>query len=156
MSEPRFLSDHMLARLGRWLCFLGYDSALAGKDMADDLRLMEKALREGRILLTRDTRLPEVRGLRKIVLREQSFEGQLKRVAAEAGLKADPARLFTRCTLCNLELEAESRERALAEAPAKVRELDTRFFRCPGCRRLYWSGTHVARAVETLRGMGLL
>lgn len=150
-AEPRFLADCMLGKVARWLAILGYDSAYARPEEGDDRALQERARREGRVLLTRDTRIPEVRGLRMIVLREQRFEEQLRRVVREAGLAPDPARLFSRCTECNRALEPVAREAVLAELPPKVRELPTEFKRCPGCARLYWRGSHTDRTVAALR-----
>ncbi|MFC1679316.1 Mut7-C RNAse domain-containing protein [Elusimicrobiota bacterium] len=156
MTEPRFLADCMLAKVARWLAFLGYDSAFATKDDHEDLELLRRAQREGRVFLTRDTKIPDVPGLRKIVIREQGFEEQLERVLEELELDPDPARFFTRCTLCNLVLEPVAREDVLEELPPKVRDLDTSFHRCPKCRRLYWAGTHIARTLEKLRAKGIV
>ncbi|MFH1726143.1 MAG: Mut7-C RNAse domain-containing protein [Elusimicrobiota bacterium] len=155
-GRPKFLADCMLAKVARWLAFLGYDSAFATKSDHDDIGLLERAQREGRVFLTRDTKIPDVSGLRKIVIREQRFEDQLKRVIDDLGLAPDPALFFTRCTLCNRPLAAVRREEVLDKIPPKVRGLKTSFYRCPSCRRLYWSGTHVARAAQKLRAAGIL
>jgi len=155
-DEPKFLADCMLGKLARWLVILGYDAAFATGAETDDLKLLERAKAEGRIFLTRDTRIPEIQGLRKLVLPEPGFETQLKRVLRETGLKADPARFFTRCTLCNAPLDEVAREEVVSEIPEKVLELDTAFFRCPKCRRLYWSGSHVERTLCKLRKAGIL
>lgn len=145
----------MLAKLARWLAFLGYDARRAADDEVDDAVLMEAARREGRVLLTRDRRMPPVKGLTVLVLREEAFEAQLAEVLAALKLKPDPARFFTRCSLCAARLEEVRREDVLSELPEKVRAYDTRFTRCPACRRLYWSGTHVERALALLAKLGL-
>src|SRR3990172_9336984 len=54
-GDARFIADSMLGRLATWLRILGYDT-LYFRD-AQDGRLVALARREGRILLTRDTRL---------------------------------------------------------------------------------------------------
>lgn len=154
--EPTFLLDRMLGRVAKWLLLLGYDAAFAGRQEEGDFDLAYRARQEGRILLTRDTRIPPFAGLRLLVLREQRFEDQLRRVFAEFGLRAEPGRLFSRCTECNLAVRPLQREGALPRVPEKVRTLDTRFYECPGCRRVYWSGTHVGNTIEKLRAMGLL
>jgi uncharacterized protein with PIN domain len=146
----------MLGKLARWLLILGYDTAWARGADPGDLFLLERARREDRILLTRDARIPEVKGLRKIVLRSQRFEEQLRQVLAALSLKPDPARLFQRCTLCNVAIEAVAREAVLAELPEKVRSMDTDFFRCPSCRRLYWAGTHVENTLAKLKEAGII
>ncbi len=50
--EPRFMVDIKVGRLARWLRAMGYDAALfTGRDDSDMVRT---ALKEGRIVLTRD------------------------------------------------------------------------------------------------------
>ena len=155
MSEPRFLADSMLGKLARWLILLGYDARYAQAKGETDLELLEQAHREGRIFLTRDAKIPEVAGLRKILVRPTRFEQQLAHVLRTLGLKPDRAKLFSRCTYCNLPLEALAREEALPLVPPLVRELQTPFFRCPKCARMYWTGTHTERAIKKLDSLGL-
>jgi len=155
MSEPRFLADSMLGKLARWLVMLGYDAAFGGGDGCPDSALLEQAQKEGRVFLTRDTRIPEVAGLRKLVVRSQRFEEQLRFVLEEMGLRPERSRLFTRCTYCNRLLESVPRPEALALVPPLVRELRSDFWRCPGCRRMYWNGTHTQRTVAKLERWGL-
>jgi uncharacterized protein len=145
----------MLGKLARWLAILGYDAKFAGVDGRSDLELLRQAQSEGRIFVTRDRGIPDVAGLRKVVILEQDFEAQLRRLAAELSLKPEPARLFSRCGYCNEPLEALTRDEALPLVPPKVRTLDTPFWRCRTCGRLYWNGTHTDRVVETLRRLGL-
>src|SRR5579884_4221436 len=148
MSEPKFLLDSMLGKLARWLVLLGYDARWAGVDGRSDLELLEEAHREGRVFVTRDTKIPDVAGLTKIVVRPQRFEEQLTLVLRALSLKPDLARLFTRCTYCNEPLAVVPRERALPRVPPLVRELDTPFFECPKCARVYWNGTHTERTIK--------
>ncbi|HXS99301.1 MAG TPA: Mut7-C RNAse domain-containing protein [Elusimicrobiota bacterium] len=145
--EPRFLVDAMLGKLARWLVLLGYDAAFAGVDGRSDLELLRQAQREGRTFVTKDRRIPEVAGLPVIVLTGKDFEEQLRELA----LKPDPARLFSRCTDCNVPLASLSREEALPLVPPKVKALDTPFWRCPKCGKLFWNGTHTDRIIATLR-----
>jgi len=147
--QPRFLADAMLGKLARWLILLGFDAAYAAPGRSD-LELLEQAHREGRVFLTRDTKIPDVTGLRKIVIRDQGFEAQLRHVQKELQLTLDKSRLFTRCTYCNEPLATLTREEALPLVPPLVRELDTPFFRCPKCARVYWNGTHTERALKRL------
>lgn len=154
-EEPKFLADSMLGKLARWLILLGYDACFVRADGRADLELLEQAHREGRVFLTRDTKIPEVAGLRKLVLREQRFEEQLAHVLRELALKPNRKRLFTRCTYCNELLKTVLREEALPQVPPLVRSLRTDFFRCPSCLRFYWNGTHTERTVKKLARMGL-
>ncbi len=144
----------MLGKLARWLILLGYDAAFDSQGRSD-LELLELAHREGRVFLTRDAKIPDVSGLRKLVLREERFEAQLTRVAKELALRPDPGRLFSRCTYCNRALDKIPREAALPLVPPLVRSLDTDFFRCPSCERVYWRGTHTERTIKKLQRLGL-
>lgn len=154
-DAPRFLVDAMLGKLARWLALLGYDAVFAGGDGRADLDLLKEAQREGRIFVTRDQGVPEVAGVRKVIIRHARWEEQLRQLAAELSLRPDPALLFTRCGDCNAPLDALTREEALPLVPPKVRTLETPFRRCPSCRRLFWNGTHTERILQTLRDLGL-
>ncbi|MEK7858567.1 MAG: Mut7-C RNAse domain-containing protein [Elusimicrobiota bacterium] len=153
--EPRFLADSMLGKLARWLVLLGYDVRFAGVDGRSDLELLEQAHREGRVFLTRDRKIPSVRNLRMVLVREQHLEAQLLRVLSEMGLKPDRKRIFTRCTCCNELLSPLTREEALPLVPPLVKTLETPFFRCPTCRRVYWNGTHTERTEKRLEKLGV-
>ena len=154
MAEPKFFADCMLCKLAKWLALMGYDSRFAGAGERGDLELVGEAKKEGRIFLTRDGKIPDVRGVRKIVIKEKRLEEQLRRVLRELGLKPDRRRFFTRCAACNAVLEPAPREEALKAVPPRVREHAVEFFRCPACARLYWSGTHVENTLKKMEQMG--
>lgn len=147
-GAPRFAVDAMLGRLALWLRLLGFDAFYEAD--VDDAALARRALDEGRILLTRDRALAEawtVPGL-TLVASEDSRE-QLREVARRFGLAAH-ARPFSRCSRCNAELEPASREAVLADVPPRVAATHVGFLRCPGCRRVYWEGSHVERMRRVL------
>ena len=60
IEEPRFLVDVPLQRLGRWLRAAGYDSEFA-EDFNSEYYLLRKAINEGRLLLTQNPDLAELR-----------------------------------------------------------------------------------------------
>jgi uncharacterized protein len=140
----------MLGKVARWLVLMGYDAAYAARGLTD-AQLVEQAQKEGRIFLTKDMKIPDVAGVKKIIVRESAFESQLRRVFQEARLKWDPSRFFTRCTYCNKPLEPVAREEALPLVPPKVHTLETTFSRCPDCKKMYWQGTHTQRTVDSLK-----
>ncbi|MFA6004296.1 MAG: Mut7-C RNAse domain-containing protein [Elusimicrobiota bacterium] len=154
-TEPRFLVDSMLGKVARWLVMMGYDAAFAGTDGRADCELLAQAQKEGRIFLTRDAKIVKVAGVKVVVVGSQRFESQLRCVFKELGLRPDPKRFFTRCTYCNQALESVPREEAAALVPPLVRDLPTDFWRCSGCQRMYWQGTHTQRAVERIKKLGL-
>ncbi len=144
----------MLGNLARWLLLMGFDAAYAGAKGETDAELLRWASREGRVFRTMDRSIPPVRGLRQIVISEKALDQQLKRVFRELRLKPNLSRLFSRCTFCNAPLDPMSREEALPLVPPLVRKIQTEFYRCPACRRVYWRGTHTTRTIEKLKRWG--
>lgn len=150
-NDLRFLCDEMLVGLGRWLRIAGYDTAIA-KRGCRDRDLVEQARDEGRILLTRDRRLVEIRRAnnRTIVLEGNDIdacaEELVRRLSVDWAL--DP---LSRCTLCNTRLELADR-RLLDTLPPRIRGLGSTVHVCPQCGRLYWEGGHVRRMRRRLAG----
>lgn len=148
-APPRFAADAMLGRLARWLRALGFDTTLEGD--GSDERLVRRAAREGRVILTRDRRLPEEWRVRPVVvLSSDDPEAQLRALARRYDL-AGRARPFTRCTRCNAPLETPEPEDVARRVPEAVRRRTRRFLRCPACRRIYWAGSHTRRMERRLR-----
>jgi hypothetical protein len=136
---PRFVCDVMLGRLARWLRALGCDTAY--DHAADDPELIRRALRERRILVTRDTRITAPESLRLVLLRANDTPAQLRDLVGALGLGKHPG-LLKRCLVCNTRLRAATAEEVDARAPDHVRSSQRDFLACPGCGRVYWPGTH--------------
>ena len=101
----------MLGRLARWLRLIGYDT-LYYPHIEDSL-ILRIAREEDRTLLTRDTRLVKVRGLKDFLLLKENdpFE-QLKNVISTFSLishstlgKSLNIQELCRCSLCNQVLD---------------------------------------------------
>lgn len=153
-----FLADTMLGRLARWLRLLGYDTAYSR--VLPDSDLIVQLLREGRWLLTRDGYLARRRAVRNRVtlLRSDSVDDQLRQLRAELRIEltlGDGNQ--PRCAACNLVLEPVAPEAAASRVPPYVAGHFSAFAQCPGCRRVYWPGTHwihMGRRLERLRRHG--
>jgi hypothetical protein len=131
----------MLGRLAKWLRLLGYDTRYDRH--WDDAELARLAVRERRILLSRDHELVGRRIVREALLvDEDDPEEQLRVVVRSLGLSPDPAAMFSRCTHCNAAVEPVDAERVADRVPAYVRRHCERFVRCPACGRVFWEGTH--------------
>jgi uncharacterized protein len=146
-----FAVDKMLGRLARWLRILGHDVAygphLSGRTLVD------RARREHRLLLTRDTRLLRDPHLPPhLFITSDHFREQLRQVAAAVPLGAG---FLHRCLDCNRPLEAVAREAVAATVPPYVLSTQERFERCPGCGRVYWPATHRAHMLDELAALGL-
>jgi len=151
-SDTRFMVDHMLIKLGKYLRILGYDA-----DWDLQLRtheLIQRANAEGRVFVTRNMRLhdqypqPE----RMVAIASTDPVAQLQQVVQEAGLDVR-ARLFSKCIRCNIALENVASKEEIRENvhPNVYRQFDA-FYRCPSCGTVFWKGSHVR---NTCRKLGL-
>ena len=148
------IADAMLGGLARWLRVLGLDTAYDPE--LDDPDLVERAVAEARVILTRDRRLIERRrAWNHLLVRSEVVDEQVAQVLAELEIDPAPERLFTRCLRCNTPLEPLAREKAVREVPPYVARTQARFRRCPACGRIYWRATHADRMRRRLRRMGI-
>ncbi len=149
-ADTRFIVDRMLGRLARWLRFIGcdaeYDAAIG------EGALVRRAIEEDRVLLTRDRSIGAKWSVpRLLIVESEALAEQLRQVVRAFGLDWT-ARLFTRCSRCNVELEEAPRETVEARLPVRVSQGQSRFVRCPRCERIYWGGSHLARMRRILEG----
>lgn len=135
-----FFADAMLGRLARWLRVMGYDCAYENR--IDDRVLVERAVSEDRVILTRDTLLGERKAAqgRVFFVKGNTIEEQVRGV--REAFTIDSNCFLTRCLRCNLKLQEAQKESVKAVVPAYVFETQAYFSRCPGCGRIYWNGTH--------------
>ncbi|MCX5867370.1 MAG: Mut7-C RNAse domain-containing protein [Proteobacteria bacterium] len=153
---PRFAADCMLGKLAKWLRILGFDTAYSNG--WKDRELLSLARAEGRVLLTRDTRLfRRVSGSDRVIFIENdSFRSQIQEVISHLNFLPPPERFFTRCSWCNHSLVDFPRGEARARVPDYVFETQESFAFCPGCERIYWGGTHRRMAKEILDKIRLI
>ncbi|MFA4824633.1 MAG: Mut7-C RNAse domain-containing protein [Methanoregula sp.] len=153
--EPRFIADRMLGTLTRYLRFMGYDTTsangLAEGNAKEDTLLLELALQEHRILLTRDAELARRGKDQAILIRSEDVMEQVQQLV-ELGLIKRRITM-SRCSLCNTRVrEAFECEIAGADyAPKDWRGLS--FFWCENCGKLYWNGSHGRMLEERIGGM---
>jgi uncharacterized protein with PIN domain len=148
-EDPRFFADAMLGRLARWLRILGYDTRYEAH--VEDAVLVQRALEEERVILTRDRALPEEFRVAALFLVEaERPEEQLRELVTRFELDTE-GRLFTRCSRCNSALESVTRDQIAERVPARILGDHQRFKRCPGCGRVYWEGSHVERIRHAIR-----
>ena len=145
---PDFVADAHLGGLARMLRMLGintfYENALS------DSEIIELAMRERRIVLTRDRELLKIRDVtRGCYVHARKPEAQLREVATRYGLE-HYMQPFTLCLHCNFHLEAIEKSAVTGHVPDRIAEHYAEFMRCPGCGRIYWQGSHWARMREML------
>jgi len=151
----KFVVDMNVGKLARLLRMMGYDALLfRGQDDGD---LVNQALAEGRVLLTKDGQVFQRRVVRLGRLKTLRIEGedpflQLRQVVEAYGLKYDH-RPFSLCLECNRPLEPRTKEEVKGLVPPFVYQHQEEFHQCPSCKRLYWRGTHWRHMGHVLRGL---
>ena len=140
LRVTRFQADVHLGRLARLLRMVGFDTAWG--EERDDAAIVAAALREQRIVLSRDRGLLKRRLVTHgYLVRSLEPREQLGEVLGRFDLAAQ-VRLFSRCMDCNACLARVSRISVLDDLPPVVAETCGEFSRCVGCGKVYWRGTH--------------
>lgn len=144
MDAPRFMVDHNVGKLARWLRMMGYDTLFFSG--SDDSHMIATALAEGRVLLTRDTQIIKRRlvtsgRLKVILLATDRPEDQIYQVIDAQKLDSR-FRPFTICLECNQPLEERDKQQLKERVPPYVFKTQDQYMECPTCRRIYWRGTH--------------
>jgi hypothetical protein len=140
----KFISDRMLGTLTRYLRFMGYDTTSANSleqgNAREDTALLGIARAEGRILLTRDRELARRGGDQAVYLESEEVMAQI-RTLSSLGL-ITPELVMDRCSLCNTKLRPATDTEVEEAAYVPEERVALEFYLCPGCRRIYWMGSH--------------
>jgi uncharacterized protein with PIN domain len=149
ITDPRFVADVMLGRLAKWLRLAGFDVLYSNRFTDDELVAISNA--EGRVLLSRDTRLLIRKAVREFIfLKSQDIQKQLRQVFETLHIAQLPSPL-TRCLSCNDSLIETSRESVRERVPVFVYKTQSHFKSCPGCGKIFWAGTHRSAVIQTLQ-----
>lgn len=139
---PVFLCDAMLGGLARWLRAAGYRAEFDVH--VEDGELVRRGKDENKVIVTSDADILDRYAVREELVRTiyiphgMSPVEQLSRVMEEMdlGLRSP------RCMECGDALENADKEAVEDQVPARVRERYENFFRCAGCDKVYWKGSH--------------
>lgn len=146
-AVPRFLVDGTAGKLARWLRILGFDVMFV--TACDPASVARLARQSGRVVLTRSGEVAARLGEASILLGSEHLRGQLGQVVAAVG--PDACRPFTRCNVCNVELEKVEKNTVRGRVPEFVYDTQESFSSCPECGRYFWHGTHWANMLELVR-----
>jgi len=144
-----------VGKLAKWLRMMGYDTTLFTGE--DDSRMIVNALRQERVILTRDTQIMK-RGVvtsgrvKAILIESEEPEQQISQVIESLNLDCQ-FKPFTLCLECNQPLRAISKEAIRERVPPYVFQTQDNYMECPVCYRIYWPGTHwqsMTRKLEKL------
>lgn len=139
----RFVADAHLGGLARLLRMAGFDTLY--DNHFPDSEIAAVAVREGRIVLTRDRELLKWREIaRGCYVHALKPPAQLQEIVQRLDLAAR-FKPFTLCLNCNAPLHALEPALALPRVPPAVRVQHTRFSTCAVCQRIYWEGSHWRR-----------
>jgi hypothetical protein len=140
----------MLGRLSRWLRLSGYD-VLYDKEF-EDAEIMQRG--KDRVILTRDKKLftkARKAGLEVKLLFNDDLVGQLKQLKREVGIELQDTPRFSRCPVCNSNVEKVEKSEVKDEVPEKVFEHVAEFWHCRGCKKIYWHGGHWGNIEKTVK-----
>lgn len=151
MARIAFVVDANAGRLATFLRTLGFDTAY--DPALDDAPLAELAVREGRILLTKDRSLLK-RALIVFgcLIRTDDPHEQLRAVLRLLDLRP-PYHPFSRCLLCNALLEPVPKSEIMHRLLPLTRRHYFDFHRCPHCDKIYWPGSHHDHMRERIENM---
>jgi len=151
----KFIVDHNVAKLARWLRMMGYDTIVF--DQPDDWQMIRTALAENRIVITKDTGVMKRRvitsgKLRALLITDDDPEKQIQQVIATFQLNNHKS--LSLCLECNVPLVRVKREEIKDRVPLYVYQTKSQFVECPVCHRVYWQGTHWEAMMQTLSILG--
>jgi len=143
-ENPKFIVDHNVGKLAKWLRIMGYDTLFFKGN--DDSQMIAIALAEGRVIITRDTQIVKRRvvtsgRLGVIFIQTDKPEVQMGQVIDTLNLDCQ-FRPFSLCLECNQPLVARSKQEVEELVPPYVFQTQSQYRECPTCHRIYWRGTH--------------
>jgi uncharacterized protein len=149
LRRTRFILDVHLGKLARDLRLLGLDSAY--RPDWDDAAIVDRALAEQRIILTRDVGiLKQGRVTHGHWVRSDQPAAQLQEIVEAFDLccQLEP---FSRCLACNGDIRPVERDDLQGQVAAEILERFERFWQCHDCRRVYWQGSHYRHLKQRVR-----
>lgn len=147
VQSIKFITDGSLARLAKWLRLLGYDTAVFPREAGRTM--LRQADAEGRIVLTRRQNMTgrQFSGI-LFLIKDVMVSKQLQAVIEHFSLKIDREKMFGICMECNQKLKSITKEEVRDLVPPYVFENCDEYNQCPGCKKIYWMGTHPRNALR--------
>lgn len=135
--DQRFLVDAMLGNIVSWLRILGYDSEYWN---GDDGKLVQKAIKENRIILTKD---------RELYVYSRRFGAQA--ILVDGNDTAHVLGALNRKNKISLEFDPESTRCPVCNHLLQRNKNDSRDeWICNNCGKHYWMGRHWKNIIKIL------
>ena len=139
---PAFVADCTLGKLAKWLRLAGFDT-LYDKKPPDFWRIVKSAQSQDRFILSRTQRvIRHLKDTQGIFIESNDPVQQARQVIRYFNIQRTDLRPMSRCSRCNLELQAAEPEQIRSIAPDYIRQSHEKFQMCRRCLRLYWPGSH--------------
>jgi len=148
LRELRFIADVHLGKLARLLRLCGFDVIYS--NTMDDNAIIERAIDENRVILTRDKGILKNSRVKKgYFVKETNPHEQLDEVIVRFDLLSS-IEPFTRCAVCNTRIVPVDKGEILHRLPPKTAKYYNEFSICPSCGRIYWKGSHYEKIKERI------
>jgi uncharacterized protein len=148
LRNPKFILDVHLGKLARKLRMVGFDT-LYRNDYDDD-EIIAIALKEKRIILTRDVGILKNRLVTHgYFVRSTQPARQIEEVIGRFDLSGmiNP---LSRCIECNGTIVAVGKHEIEHHLQPKTRKYFDTFFRCTDCLKIYWEGSHYKKMLDKI------
>lgn len=147
MITMKFIADHMLGTLARWLRFMGYDTIYPPPEFDEDLILAAK--KQKRTILTRDKKVGSNKITKAVYIKSDKLNEQIKQVILDLPLNIGK-NVLSRCAVCNARIVQIDRCDVEGKVPPGVFLGRRKFWKCPKCGRYYWHGTHWQKILKNI------
>ena len=146
LLTPRFIMDVNLGKLAKRFRALGFDCLY--RNDYEDAEVVDIAVNEQRIALTRDRRLLFAKRLEYgYWVRAVDVKYQIIEVLSHFNLY-DLIQAFSRCLVCNGVLMPVEKAEVLQYLEPKTKLYYEVFYQCAECQHIYWKGSHIENMQE--------
>jgi uncharacterized protein with PIN domain len=143
LRVSKFIADVHLGKLVRMIRLLGFDT-LYRKNYAD-MEIVSISTADKRIILTRDQSLLKIKTVTHgYWIRSIEPMKQILEVIRKFDLWSQ-FKPFTRCLICNTLIQPVNKSKVINKLPPKTIKHYNDFYKCSGCGRVYWKGSHHLR-----------
>jgi len=145
----KFICDDNLGKLARYLRLMGFDTVFITP--ISDAQLIATALKENRLIITRDRRLAERIESERVAIVDTDFpDKQLLEVLAKFNPPIERQQFFSRCLICNEPCHEISPDDIKDKVFPYILRTKSQFRQCPKCQRIFWQGSHYKRMYDKL------
>lgn len=148
-GRPKFILDVHLGKLAKKLRLLGFDTIYS--NTYTDREIVQRALDENRIILTRDRGLLKIKNVKYgYWIRSQDPNIQIDEISRRFNLFPQ-IKPFFRCMECNGIIRKIQKQKIIDRLQFKTKKYYNEFYHCEQCDNLYWKGTHYFKMINFIR-----